>query len=143
MDLFLGDMSSLGPTAVVQVGPAWWQTLLVAIGGGALTLVGTVTVGIFARRSSRNTEWFRRVQWAQGLTSSSNPTTQTAGYRALDYLSESRLAGKDDQLLLERLAMYPPLDQIEAAARTTVDQAAFVLDNEDDGKAGVVHDESD
>lgn len=140
MNLILGG--ALG-SPVVQAGPAWWQTLLAAIGGGVLALVGTVSVGVSDRRSSRNAEWFRRVQWAQRLTAAGEISVRAAGYRALDYLSESRLAGRDDQLLLERLAMSPALEHDAASDLVRVDQTAYVMDNGSDGKVGSEHDESD
>jgi hypothetical protein len=125
---------------IAQTGPAWWQTLLIAVGGGALTLVGTVIVGLFSRKSSRNAEWFRRVQWAQELTASDDDATRVAGYRVLNYLSESRLADKDDQSLLEQLAKDPDLDQLSTEDTATVDETDYVLDNDGDGEEAADHD---
>lgn len=116
-------------SAVVSVGPAWWQTLLIAVGGGLLTLIGTLIVGWFSRETSRHAEWFRRVQWAQGMTTATDERTQAAGYRVLAYLSDSTLASHDDQLLLEQLAMDPDLDALSGANSVAVDQTDYVLDN--------------
>lgn len=131
----------LEAVAVAQSGPAWWQTLLIAVGGGALTLVGTVIVGWFNRKSNRNAEWFRRVQWAQELTTADDEDTRVAGYRVLDYLSRSRLADKDDQSLLEQLARDPALDELSAADSETVDETDYVLDNDgEDREEAADHD---
>lgn len=129
----------IGAVTAVQTGPAWWQTLLIALGGGTLTLVGTVIVGFFNRRSNRNAEWFRRVQWAQQLTASEDEDTRVAGYRVLDYLSRSRLAYKDDQSLLEQLAQDRALDLLSTADKTTVDETDYVLDNDSNEEEAAGH----
>lgn len=126
--------------AIAQTGPAWWQTLLIAAAGGGLTLVGTVIVGLFSRKSNRSAEWFRRVQWAQVLTASDDEATRVAGYRVLDYLSESRLADKDGQSLLEQLAKDPDLDQLLTDDTATVAETDYMLDNDGESEEAADHD---
>jgi hypothetical protein len=103
----------------------WWQTLLVAVAGGTLTLIGTTLVGLINRRATNRAEWFRRVQWAQQLTVSDNDQVQAAGYNALEALAGSTLATRDDLHLLEHLSYSPRLAQVPDEH---VDTTRYVVD---------------
>lgn len=106
----------------------WWQTLLSVIAGGALTLVGTVWVGRLNRRASGREEWFRRVQWAQQLTSSADEPTKVAGFAVLAQLSRSELATDDDKEMLEQLARDPELEVLGSAPAESVEATDYVLE---------------
>ena len=106
----------------------WWQTLLSVLAGGGLTLVGTVWVSRSNRRASGREEWFRRVEWAQQMTASSDQSVRAAGYQVLDFLSSSELATKDDQGLLELLAQDPDLAALSGSDSGTVAETDYVVD---------------
>ena len=108
----------------------WWQTLVSVLAGGGLTLVGTVWVSRTSNRAAGRAEWFRRVEWAQQMTTSSDEFTKAAGYQVLDYLSSSKLATADDQGLLERLAQDPDLAALAGVDPETVDATDYVVDTE-------------
>jgi hypothetical protein len=112
-------------------GAPWWVTLAVGALTAAAALGGTVIASWRQNRRAGREEWFRRVQWAQGLTTSPDDATREAGYRLLDNLSTSPLATTDDQELLLELTHSPALAAAEIEVQD-VDDTAFVRDNEDD-----------
>ncbi len=100
----------------------WWLTVLV----GALTLVGVVygaRVGAGQARvgsdeqatAAAREEWFRRMQWAAGLTLSQDSRSRVAGLALLRILATSPLASKDDLALLSALNENEALDRAERA----------------------------
>lgn len=117
--------------AVTAFGPAWWQTLLIAFAGGGLALVGTIAVGWFSRQSRRHTEWFRRVQWAEGLIPTDDETAKTSGYQVLAYLAHSTLASRDDRQLVQQLAYDLDLVHTSASDQPEVDSTEYMLDDEE------------
>lgn len=81
---------------------------------------------------TRREEWFRRLQWAQGLTNSDDDDIRAAGFDVIDYLGESDLATLDDKLLLFRFSRTDQLDAAAAESAELVDASEYVLDNEDE-----------
>lgn len=117
---------------VTMNGAPWWVTLAVGALTAAAALGGTMIASWRQNRRAGREEWFRRVQWAQGLTTSKDDdATRAAGYRMLDKLSTSPLATTDDQELLLELTRSPDLTAAEIQAQD-VDATAFVRDNQDD-----------
>lgn len=84
------------------------------------------------RERTRREEWFRRLQWAQGLTTAEhNEDTQAAGYSVLFHLASSELATADDLELLSNLFRTDEITQQELAADEIVDETDYVLDDEE------------
>lgn len=65
-------------------------------------------------RSARREEWFRRVQWAAGLTLGADARSRTDGLRVLGVLARSDLADADDLALLDALGDDAALDAVLA-----------------------------
>lgn len=61
-------------------------------------------------RAARREEWFRRVQWAAGLTLASGTRSQADGLALLTVLARSDLADDDDEHLIEALNQNEVLD---------------------------------
>lgn len=112
-------------------GAPWWVVLASTAIGGLIGVIGAVWNGRQERAQERRAEWFRRVQWAQGLTGADDDAIREAGYRVLDQLSTSPLATTDDQELLLELTHNPALTAAETDVQN-LDDTAFVRDNEED-----------
>jgi len=108
----------------------WWATLLAALTGGLIAVAGGILNGSFDRRRARREEWFRRLQWAQQLTASTNDTDRAAGFRLLRLLGESNLAGGDDLMLLYELTSDDGLEVQAELPDSEVDLNAYVEDTE-------------
>ncbi len=65
-------------------------------------------------RAARREEWFRRVQWAAGLTLDADARARTDGLRLLRVLARSDLADADDLALLDALGDDAALDALLA-----------------------------
>lgn len=66
-------------------------------------------------RSARREEWFRRVQWAAGLTLAIDTRSQADGLALLAVLARSDLADADDERLIEALNHNGALDGLTRA----------------------------
>lgn len=64
-------------------------------------------------RAARREEWFRRVQWAAGLTLAAGTRSQADGLALLAVLARSDLADADDEHLIEALNHNDLLDDLE------------------------------
>lgn len=118
-----------------------------ALGGiGALLAAGTIAFATLSvsrhrredagrdraaeRLRARREEWFRRVQWAYGLTLNSDDDVHASGYDVLDYLGRSELASRDDEELLWRLILNSELDAAAKDPAELVDTSEYLLDTE-------------
>lgn len=113
----------------------WWGVLLSAAIAAAAALGGTVIATWRQNRRASREEWFRRVQWAQILTSSHDDATEAAGYRILARLGESDLATADDVSLIYELRPGSALDALVTVVAEQGEHLAevtFVSDTEDD-----------
>lgn len=113
----------------------WWGVLLSAAIAAAAALGGTVIATWRQNRRASREEWFRRVQWAQTLTSSDDDATEAAGYRILLRLGESDLATPDDVALIYELRPGSALDALVTVVAEQGEHLAevtFVSDTEDD-----------
>lgn len=84
---------------------------------GALSLLGPVATGAAAivalavgiatvrqrDRADRREQWWRRAEWALGLTLSDDREQMSQGYAVLAFLARSDLATRDEQGLLASL----------------------------------------
>ncbi len=64
-------------------------------------------------RAARREEWFRRVQWAAGLTLAAGTRSQADGLALLAVLARSDLADADDEHLIEALNQNEVLDDLQ------------------------------
>ena len=103
-----------------------WAVLLSGLLGGVLGMVGSVIVSRSQNRRARQEEWFRRVQWAEGLTASDDEQRRIAGYRVLAQLSRSPLAADDDRKLLLELASENRVGALTSEYERSVDGVDFV-----------------
>jgi hypothetical protein len=96
----------------------WWVTLLI----GLLTVIGAFFAAQRGAKSNQvateqreqaaaREEWFRRVQWANGLALSGDDRTSAAGFAVLSELADSPLATADDLRLLLALSRDERLDK--------------------------------
>jgi len=100
--------------------------LLSGLLGGVLGMVGSVIVSRSQNRRAGQEEWFRRVQWAEGLTASDDEQRRIAGYRVLAQLSRSSLAADDDRKLLLELASENRVGALTSEYERSVDGIDFV-----------------
>lgn len=104
---WLGALSLLGP---------------VATGAAALVALAVGIATIRQRdRADRREQWWRRAEWALGLTLSGDAEAIRRGYAVLDHLVRSDLATADEQGLLRaasevglKAAHRPPQDDTGA-----------------------------
>lgn len=115
-------------------GTPWWVAIVVGVLTAAAALGGTVIASWRQNRRAGREEWFRRVQWAQGLTAGDDDGTRAAGYRVLHQLSHSPLATDDDRQLLLELTRAPALLAAQAGygedvkvSRATIEAARAQL----------------
>ena len=100
--------------------------LLSGLLGGILGMIGSVIVSRTQNGRARQEEWFRRVQWAEGLTASGDEQRRIAGYRVLAQLSRSSLAADDDRRLLLELASEDRVGALTSEYERSVDGIDFV-----------------
>ena len=108
------------------MGSAPWAVLLSGLLGGILGMIGSVIVSRTQNGRARQEEWFRRVQWAEGLTASGDEQRRIAGYRVLAQLSRSSLAADDDRRLLLELASEDRVGALTSEYERSVDGIDFV-----------------
>lgn len=125
----------------------WWGVLLAAAIAAIAALGGSVITNWWGSRSSRREEWFRRVQWAAAMAASPDPRVSAGGLAVLDELANSKLAKRDDLVLLNALNANTAVDAFEQHYAQDVDETTFFADdegNEDDEENGEggEHDES-
>lgn len=113
-------------------GAPWWVTLAVGALTAAAALGGTVIASWRQNRRAGREEWFRRVQWAQGLTATDDDGTRAAGYRMLRQLATSPMATDDDRALLLELTLDSAVEATQAELEQDVDDTQFVRDTEED-----------
>lgn len=83
-----------------------------------------------AEHPRRCEEWFRRVQWADGLTLSEQTGTQDAGFRLLGHLAESALAKPEAKELLLLLSVDNEVEALERDDADDLDVIDFVRDTD-------------
>lgn len=88
---------------------SWWVVLLGAVVGALIGLGGTLLTSTRQNVRARREEWFRRVQWAQTLTTGPDDARRAAGLRVLNELARSDLATPDDIALIDALRQAPEL----------------------------------
>lgn len=113
-------------------GTPWWGTVLVAAITAAAALGGQSLSTWRQNRRARREEWFRRVQWAEGLTAADSEQRRAAGYRALQSLSSSPMATPDDLQLLLQLVDNNDVNDVASVYGPAVDDTDFVLDTGDE-----------
>lgn len=116
-------------------GAPWWVTIVVGVLTAGAALGGTMVASWRQNRRAGREEWFRRVQWAQGLTAGADDPTRAAGYRVLRQLASSPLATDDDRALLLELTRNPAVEAQREALEQDVDDTAFVRDTEGDHRS--------
>lgn len=75
---------------------------------------------------------FRRLQWAQGMTTDKDVDTQDAGLKVLSFLATSELATPDDLDLLDNLLATTELQERERSDDEIVDETDYVVDTQDE-----------
>lgn len=112
-----------------MTGAPWWVVLASTALGGVLGVLGTLWSSARERDRARREEWFRRVQWAESLTTSNNPHRRATGSRLLGVLGRQELRTNDagaDAALIDALNQPAGLDEFAAAA--AVDDVEVVVD---------------
>jgi hypothetical protein len=116
-----------------MTGAPWWVVLASTALGGVLGVLGTLWNSGRERARARREEWFRRVQWADSLTTSGDPRRRAAGTRLLGVLGSRALRANDadaDAALIDALNHPAGLEELAAAAM--VDDVEVVEDTEQD-----------
>ncbi len=122
-------------------GAPWWVVLASTALGGVLGVLGTLWNSGRERARARREEWFRRIQWADTLTTSDDPHRRATGTRLLGVLGRKDLRADDagaDAALIDALNRPSGLDEIEAVATghgQDVDDVEFVEDTGDQEEA--------
>lgn len=93
----LDELAKLGPIAT-------GSAAVVAL------IVGLATLWQRNRTDKRD-QWWKRAQWALDLTLDEDPIRQAVGLRALQYLANSKLAGRDEAAMLEAAWAEPLADE--------------------------------
>lgn len=91
----------------------------------ALVLIGAALTVAQKRRADLRDQWWKRAQWALDLKH--DPDRKVMAYSVLEYLAVSRLAGKEEWLLLEAAWQddLPERGDAESATRDAVDEAEY------------------
>lgn len=112
-------------------GAPWWAILASTALGGLLAVAGSLWSSARDRGRSRREEWFRRVQWADTLTSSEDPQRRATGLRLLQMLARPDLRHDDDAAdaaFIDALNRPAVLDEYESA--DAMDELTFAEDTE-------------